>query len=65
MGIASRLKLWLRWSADPSPKRSDDWYRQWHANLDEAHAIARYFRYMAERRGDGGGARGQARHGRA
>jgi len=52
MRIEGRLEGLWKWSRKPAPADAADWqYAQWRANHDEARAIARYFRWLAERSG--------------
>jgi hypothetical protein len=67
MGLRERLTAWFgRWGCF-SADRGNDWrLLEWRANYDEACAIARYFRWSAERRGKHRfGAQGRTRDARA
>ena len=55
MSIKGRPETWFTWFASPPPDCVNEWrYAEWRANYDEARGIARYFRCMAERRGESG-----------
>lgn len=61
MRIGGRPENWLKWFGSPPPDCVNEWrYAEWRANYDEARGIARYFRSMAESRGEHG-ARGTQR----
>ena len=52
MSTEGRPEAWLNWFGSPPPDCVNEWrYAEWRANYDEARGIARYFRYMVERRG--------------
>jgi hypothetical protein len=52
MSNGGRLNVLSKWFGAPSPDGLTDWrLTQWRANYDEARAIARYFRWLAGRRG--------------
>ena len=52
MNMEMRLQLWRQLLGSRQPGRMNHpWPLQWLANHDEACAIARYYRWMAERRG--------------
>jgi hypothetical protein len=51
MSTDARLQLWRQLFGRREPGMKDPWLLQWLANHNEACAIARYFRWMAERRG--------------
>jgi hypothetical protein len=53
MSIGGLTETWLTWFGSAPPDCVNEWrYAEWRANYDEARGIARYFRYMVERRGE-------------
>jgi hypothetical protein len=55
MSIGGRQEAWLKWFESPPPDCVNERrYAEWRANYEEARGIARYFRWMAERRGERG-----------
>lgn len=53
MSTEGRPEIWSNWFGSPPPECLNEWrYAEWRANYDEARGIARYFRYMVERRGE-------------
>jgi hypothetical protein len=62
MSIGGRPEAWVKWFGSPPPDCVNEWrYAEWRANFDEARGIARYFRHMAEQRGEPGARRIQGR----
>jgi hypothetical protein len=55
MSVGGQSEAWLKLFGSPPPDCVDEWrYAEWRANYDEARGIARYFRWMAERKGEPG-----------
>jgi hypothetical protein len=55
MSLGGQPEAWLAWFGSPPPDCVNEWrYAEWRANYDEACGIARYFRWMAERRSEPG-----------
>ena len=62
MSIGRQSEAWSKWFGSPPPDCVNEWcYAEWRANYDEARGIARYFRYVAERRGEPGARGNKAR----